>query len=218
MDSNNLDDLAILSYLGLPADHRPLPSESPIDFLRTFLYQLPPHLITSFGSVTTAKQRSIIPAIRNRRLGYTETAPKELEFESAKNRWAQLWTGYERCGTRAGEEEKQWARKEFMGGSQLKVGKLGDLLGGYEDEREAERVRHLRRRQDEFVPEEEEEESDSDRENSGRGESEGVDEQRYDFVRRIKELFIYGLLEVSMIRVSVVGSVTLFAGSRLRPG
>ena len=213
MNGDNLNDLAILSYLGLPADHKPLPSESPIDFLRTFLYQLPPHLTTSFGSVTTAKQRSIIPAIRNRRLGYAETAPKELEFESAKNQWPQLWTGYERGGTRAREEEKQWARKEFMGGSQLKVGKLGDLLGEYEEEREAERVRHLRRRQDDFVPEEEEEESESDMDDSGGRESESVEEQRYDFVRRIKELFIYGLLEVSMIRVFVVGSMTLFAGS-----
>ncbi|KAL4076127.1 hypothetical protein V8B97DRAFT_1924112 [Scleroderma yunnanense] len=187
---DDLNDLAILSYLGLPADYSPLPSQSPIEFLRTRLHQIPPHLITSFGSVTTAKQRSVIPQIRNRRLRYTETAPKQLEFESAKNRWPQLWVGGERCETRAGEEEKRWARNEFMGGSQQKVGKLGDLLGKYEEEREAERFRHMGRGQDDLP--EEEEDSDSDMDDLG---GESVEEQRDDFTRRIKELFIYGLLE-----------------------
>lgn len=187
MDGDTLNDRAILSYLGLPADYSPLPSESPVEFLRNFLYQLPPHLISRFGSVTTAKQRSVIPAIRNRRLRYTETAPKELAFESARSRWPQLWTGYGRYVTRAGEEEKEWARKEFMGGSQLKVGKLGHLLGGYEEEREAERMRHLGK----FIPKEDEEEEEEE------------DEEEDDFVRRIKELFIYGLLEVSTVCVSV---------------
>ncbi|KAI6047457.1 hypothetical protein EDC04DRAFT_2876475 [Pisolithus marmoratus] len=151
----------------------PLPSRSPVEFLHKFLHQIPPHLITSFASVTTPKERSLIPEVRNRRLRYTETAPKQLELESAKARWPYLWSGREQYGKRAAEDEKEWASKNFLDGMPQQVGKLGSLLGEYEEEREAER-RHGRMQQ--TMPE-------------------SPEELRTDFERRIKELFIYGLLE-----------------------
>ncbi|KAG6336530.1 hypothetical protein ID866_2552 [Astraeus odoratus] len=201
MQTDSFNGVALLSYLGLPQDYDPHPRRSPIEFLRKFLHQMPPDLIMSFALVTTPKQRSIIPEIRNRRLRYTETAPKELQGELAKARWPQLWSGHERFGKRAADDEKQWARKNFLGGIKQQVGKLGDLLGEYEEEREAERVRYLRRSQrsgdDDFIPEEDED-SDEDIEDSEAGAvdvQESPEEQKVDFERRIKELFIYGLLE-----------------------
>lgn len=192
-------DSAVLSYIGLPADHDPLPSKAPIEFLRQNIHLLPPHLSTTFSSITTPKQRSVIREIRNRRLAYTETNPKQLEFAAAKSRWPLLWPGRERNGKREAQEEKEWAGKDFLDGKGQQVGKLGDLLGEYEEEREAERVRNERRKQaaeEPFIPEEED--SDSEEENPVAEEvQESPEEQRSNFERRIKELFIYGLLEVS---------------------
>ncbi|KAF9247358.1 hypothetical protein BU15DRAFT_84867 [Melanogaster broomeanus] len=172
-------------------------SNSPIEFLRKYLHLLPPHLIVSFSSITTPKQRSTIPEIRNRRLAYTETKPKQLGLVEARSRWPQFWHGRERSGQEAAREEKDWAEKGFLGGRTQQVGKLGTLLGDYEEEREAERLRGVRRQQaaaEEFVPEEED--SDSDLSDHGTGDvQESPEDQRATFERRIKELFIYGLLE-----------------------
>ncbi|KIJ70115.1 hypothetical protein HYDPIDRAFT_104785 [Hydnomerulius pinastri MD-312] len=196
-------DNAILSYIGLPADYDPLPSKSPIDFLRKHLHHLPPHLITSFSSITTPKQRSAIPEIRNRRLVYIETKPKELQFAAAKSRWPLLWPVRERSGQEEAEEEREWAQKGFLDGKSQQVGKLATLLGDYEEEREAERVRSVRRKhveaaEEEFVPEEDDSDSDmSDHDTPDMQES--PEEQRLTFERRITERFIYGLLEVRVM-------------------
>ncbi|KAI6003709.1 hypothetical protein EDD15DRAFT_2384868 [Pisolithus albus] len=169
MDGDAFSDLALLS---------PLPSGSPIEFLRKYLHQIPPHLMTSFALVTTPKQRSLIPDMRNRRLRYTETAPKQLELESAKARWPHLWSGHERYGKRAAEDEKEWANTSFLDGMQQQVGQLGSLLGEYEEEREVERARCLKPTRG--IPQDVQE---------------SPEELSVDFERRIKELFIYGLLE-----------------------
>ncbi|KAF8557017.1 hypothetical protein OG21DRAFT_1380989, partial [Imleria badia] len=186
-------DTAILSYIGLPPEYEPRPSISPIEFLQKHLHVLPPHLIVGFSSITTPKQRSAIADIRNRRLAYTETKPKKLAFAEARNRWPHLWSGRGRYGQEAAQEEREWAEQGFMGGSTQQVGKLGTLLADYEEEREAERIRQVRRERasEEFVPEEE----DSDSEMGDEEVEESLEEDRATFERRIKELFIYGMLE-----------------------
>ncbi|KAH0839932.1 hypothetical protein J3R83DRAFT_886 [Lanmaoa asiatica] len=192
MDEHDFRESAILSYIGLPPEYEPRPSSSPIEFLQKHLRVLPPHLIVGFSSVTTPKQRSVIAGIRNRRLAYTETKPKHLAFAEASNRWPHLWSGQGRHGQEAAQEEREWAEKGFLGGGAQQVGKLGSLLADYEEEREAERTRQVRRQRasEEFVPEEE----DSESELSDQGE-ESPEEERAMFERRIKELFIYGMLE-----------------------
>ena len=84
---------------------------------------------------------------------------------AARRAWPILWEGSPaRPGEEEAKEEPAWADSEFMGGgSRPYVGKLGKLLGGFEEERGAERARTMRRVQiitDDFVPEEEEDEQD----------------------------------------------------------
>ncbi|KAG9317468.1 hypothetical protein JVU11DRAFT_1670 [Chiua virens] len=188
----DLQEAAILSYIGLPPEHEPRLNSSPVEFLHEYLYVLPPHLVAGFSSVTTPKQRSVITGIRNRRLAYTDTRPKQLGFAEAMSRWPHLWSGRVRHGEKAAQEEREWAESGFLGGGGQQVGKLGTLLADYEEEREAERMRRFRREQavEEFVPEEEE-----DSESEGELKEESLEEDRATFERRIKELFIYGLLE-----------------------
>ena len=140
----------------------------------------------------------MIAEIRNRRLAYTETKPEELAFAGARNRWPHLWSGRGSRGQEAAQEEREWAEKGFLGGGAQQVGKLGTLLADYEEEREAERIRQVRRQRttEEFAFEEEE---DSESELSDQGVSEeSPEEERAAFERRVKELFIYGMLEVSV--------------------
>lgn len=203
MQGDDFREPAILSYIGLPPEHEPRPSLSPIEFLTKYLHVLPPHLIVGFSSITTPKQRSVIAEIRNRRLAYTETRPKQLAFVEARDRWPHLWSGGGRRGQGAAQEEREWAEKGFLGGdTQQQVGKLGALLADYEEEREAERIRMVKRQRanDEFVPEEEEEDSESEMGDDDEVE-ESPEEARAMFERRIKELFIYGMLEVSVAEV-----------------
>ncbi|THV08379.1 hypothetical protein K435DRAFT_958955 [Dendrothele bispora CBS 962.96] len=196
-----MDESLILKYLGLPNDYQPSPTEEPANFLIKHLSQLPPHLSAKFSSVVTPKQRTIISAVRNRRLNYTRSNPTDLSFANAKHEWPNLWQGRERRGVEEGSEEKQWAENSFMEGAPKHVKKLGSLLGGYEEEREAERVRTLRREQmvaqeDEFVPEEDESDSELDEaESRGPEPDESEADAKMAFERRIHELFIYGLLE-----------------------
>ncbi|KAK0468220.1 uncharacterized protein EV420DRAFT_1503399 [Desarmillaria tabescens] len=198
------NERAILSFIALPLDggYHPSPTSEPIDFLKQHLQQLPPHLVAQFSSVTTPKQRAAIPTVRNRRLKYAESNPTDLSFTAARSTWPILWEGRERRGIEEGKEEKDWAQHEFLHGSTKHVGKLGDLLGGYEEEREAERVRNIRRDEaakEEFIPEEDEssDEDESEQVSSALAnlefESEG--DQKILFLRRVKERFIYGLLE-----------------------
>ncbi|KAJ7068449.1 hypothetical protein C8F01DRAFT_1017818, partial [Mycena amicta] len=186
---------AIRKYLGLEAGSQPDPETQPIEFLR--LYSgLPPHLLSYFSSATTPKERSVLPVIRNRRFQYTKTNPPELQFAAASTSWPLLYEGqYGRRGQREGEDEKTWAENGFLEGSTKHVGKLGALLRDYEEEREAERVRVLRRQKaEEFVPEEEESESDSDGVDDP-NEPVNEDDAKATFERVIRERFIYGLLE-----------------------
>ncbi|KAG1752631.1 uncharacterized protein EDB91DRAFT_1044803, partial [Suillus paluster] len=196
---STFQDSTILSYLGLSQDYEPLPSVGSVEFLKRHIHQLPPHITQRFSLVTTPKQRTAITEIRNRRLKYTESRPDSLSFTAARNAWPALWQGRERRGEEEGKEEQEWAKMNFLGGAEQQVGKLGKLLGEFEEEREAERVRFIRRTQanDDFVPEEESdsEEEDEVAETQEVEESESPEEAKSLFERRIRERFIYGLLE-----------------------
>ncbi|KAG2077258.1 hypothetical protein BDR04DRAFT_1001622 [Suillus decipiens] len=193
---SHFQDSDILHYLVLPQDYDPLPSVDPIEFLKRHLHELPPNIIQRFSLVTTPKQRTAITEIRNRRLKFTESRPRSLSFAAARNTWPTLWQGREQRGQEERKEEQEWARMSFLGGAEQQVGNLAKLLGDMEEEREAERVRIIRRTQanDDFVSEEE---SDSEEENevSEIQESESPEEAQAYFERRIRERFIYGLLE-----------------------
>lgn len=188
----------ILAYLQLPESYSPSPKESPIDFLHLHIRQLPPHLLLTFSLITTPRKRTVIPTIRNRRLRYTLSDPHELSFAEARSRWPLLWEGEsERRGMEEGQDEKDWVQSGgFMDGSKKHVGKLGTLLGDYEEEREAERIRAIKKEraaEREFIPEEDSD-SDSDMEN----EELKPEEARVSFERLVREQFIYGLLDVGI--------------------
>ncbi|KAG2013291.1 hypothetical protein CC2G_010220 [Coprinopsis cinerea AmutBmut pab1-1] len=200
MKASDFEEAPTLRYLGLPQDYTPSPKKDPIGFLSKHLKELPPHLSPRFGLITNPKQRTVIPAIRNRRLKWTTTAPPELNFVNARNTWPGLWEGGLRPGVEEAKEERAWAQTHFLEGREKQVGNLGNLLGNYEEERENERVRLLRRAQedDEFIPEEDEdtdEEEDDDSPLPSPEPESDVERQRT-FERRIRERFIYGLLEV----------------------
>ncbi|KAF9268134.1 hypothetical protein L218DRAFT_892896 [Marasmius fiardii PR-910] len=195
MASTSFNEQSILSYLHLPDCYEPSPQRDPVCFLSKHLLRLPQHLSVTFSTITSPKERTTIPAIRNRRLEWVNSSPKDLAFESARRTWPMLWTGTERRGIEEADEEKRWAESDFMQGSQKHVKKLGTLLGQYEEEREVQRVRQIRRERtaaEEFIPEED---SESDEDEEVEQEVESVEEQRKGFERRIHEMFIYGLLD-----------------------
>lgn len=108
------------------------------------------------------------------------------------------------------KEEEEWAAKQFLDGKKMHVGKLGPLLGGYEEEREAERVRNIRRKEAERLEELPEEDEDTDEEEEEDQEisqpavtEENAEETREIFLRLVKEKFIYGLLEVRITTFSL---------------
>ncbi|PFH51274.1 hypothetical protein AMATHDRAFT_108160, partial [Amanita thiersii Skay4041] len=188
--SHPFDPSLPLNYLNLSLHYDPSPLHFPIAFLINHLPNLPPHIARHFSIVTTPKQRTVIPTIRNRRLKYTTTGPVQLSFQTATRRWPHLWPGRERGGVEENREEKNWVEQQFLQGNKQHVGKLGTLLGEYEEEREAERIRTLRREKasldDEFVPEEEDES-----EEEFETETETEEEARAWFERHIREQFIY---------------------------
>ena len=198
----------VLSYLSLPTDYTPSPSDAPIDFLTIHLHQLPPNLLILFSSILNPHQRTVLPIIRNRRQKYASTIPRELTWPEARKLWPELWEGRERPGLEQGREEKQWADRglEFLGGQKGQVGKLGQLLGDYEEEREAERVRQARQFNmtrhgicREQQPEEREGEQEDEDEEDEEGlveDRESPDQVRVNFERMVLEKFIYGLLDV----------------------
>lgn len=192
----------VLSYLGLPDDYEPSPVAAPVQFLSKHLRHLPPSLLGLFSPVITPKQRTMIPAIRNRRLRFAESEPSELRLSAAKATWPTLWPGKMALdmARETAKDEKDWADKEFMGGAGKQVGKLGELLGGYEEERGAERARDLRRQQREWEESLPEEDDDTDDEEYDEEEQEELSSIEADaiFLRRVKERFIYGLLDVSV--------------------
>lgn len=204
MATLTFDQTPILSYLGLGQDYTPSPQRDPIEFLIKHLSQLPPHLLAHFSRITNPKQRTTIPAIRNRRLKYVSSHPPDLSYLEARETWPNLWEGRERRGVEEGQDEKRWAETGFLEGSTKHVGKLGSLLGGYAEERGAERARIMRRERvaevEVFVPEEDE---DSDEEII----PEVLQDTRTDaeikesFERLVNERFIYGLLEASLLQL-----------------
>ncbi|KAI0650271.1 hypothetical protein C8Q79DRAFT_942920 [Trametes meyenii] len=127
--SSGFDPASVLRYLGLPETYEPSPLTAPIDFLHRHVRVLPPHLLRLFSTNTTPKQRTVISAIRNRRLKYTQSDPRELSSASARSTWPMLWEGRERPGKEQAKEEREWAEREFLGEGKLQVGKLGALLG-----------------------------------------------------------------------------------------
>jgi hypothetical protein len=197
----NSPKMDILKYLSLPPDSQPNPKSDPIPFLSHNIHNIPKSILFSFSETTTPKERTSIPIVRNRRFKFTESNPPELRFDSAKSSWPTLWQGTERRGEAEGQDEKKWVENEFLGGSvKQHVGKLGSLLGDYEEEREAQRVRMQRREQsavESFVPEEDEESDDEEEAIlPTQEEPESPEQARASFERLVREKFIYGLLEV----------------------
>lgn len=126
-----------------------------------------------------------------------DSSPTELSLTNAKSMWPALWEGRERPGTEQAKEEREWAARHFLGDGKQKVGNLGSLLGDYEEERESERVRTIRRQRAEYIeslPEEDE----SDSEDEEVPEDPDPSEVEQSFVRSVREQFIYGFLEVSV--------------------
>jgi hypothetical protein len=203
---SDFDTAAVLSFLGLPGDYDPTPAAAPIAFLTKHLRQLPSHILHRFSVITTPQQRTAVVLIRNRRFNFTQSNPPDLTFSVAKRRWPQLWEGTE--GIRHEEareearEEKEWAETAFLGGvGQVFVGKLGTLLGGYEEARHLEHERQTRRaRSDVLIPEEDESSADGSRPVTPEPEPVLAQDLQESFLRRVREQFIYGLLEVSVQR------------------
>lgn len=204
---------SVLSYLGLSSDYSPSPADEPARFLAIHLRELSPDVLAPFSSLLTPQQRTVLPAIRNRRQKYASIIPKELSFDEARKRWPLLWGGRDRPGIEQGKEERVWVDREFLGGQRGQVGKLGRLLSEYEEEREAERFREARQENmaqrfamqslDEEV-EEEEEDEDEDQSGPVVEEEETPDQLRINFERLIRERFIYGLLDVRFMKSAIV--------------
>jgi hypothetical protein len=200
--SSSFNAAPVLSYLSLPADYNPSPSDTPINFLTIHLRQLPPNLLSLFSSLLAPNERTVLPTIRNRRQKYASTIPRELTWPEARKRWPTLWEGRERPGQEQAKEEREWADRdlEFLGGTKGQVGKLGKLLGDYEEEREAERMRQARREtlvdMEEAQVEEEEDTDDEADERAVVEEPESPNQARIAFERVVAEKFIYGLLDV----------------------
>ena len=205
--ASNFDGAPVLSYLALPQDYHPSPNSAPVEFLRKHIRELPPHLLALFSANTSPKERTVVPVIRSRRLKYAESKPPELSLVDAKSTWPALWEGRERPGTDQGKAEKEWVEKEFLGGvAQQQVRKLGGLLGDYEEERELERVRTVRRQRAEYIESlpEEDEESDEDKDEDDLEpipEPSPAENEEW-FLRNVKERFIYGFLEVRLRCIS----------------
>lgn len=197
--------LNILKYLGLPQDYQPSPVHAPAQFLAKHMRSLPKDLLILFSPHINAKERTALPIIRNRRLRYFDSNPPEFSMPLVKASFASLWPGplgnLNDVAKQGAKEEQEWADKEFLSGQRKQVGKLGDLLGTYEEEREAERARILRRQQreaEEALPEEDEDSDDEEDGTGGPQEELSPQEAEELFKRRLKERFIYGLLDVGL--------------------
>lgn len=107
-----------------------------------------------------------------------------------------------RKGEEEGAEERKWVESAFMDGVKGHVGegKLAALLGQFEEEREAGRLRDMRRemREREQVQreaEEEEEEDSEGEESSANPIYDSPESARTSFERVIRDKFVDGLLE-----------------------
>jgi len=224
------DAQIILKYLDLPPSYSPSPSSDPKSFLEAHIHQLPPNLLARFASALDIHERSSLPVIRNRRTQYVQSAPGEYTFEGARKRFPDLWESIAlasggsasrvdvRVAAREGaEDEKRWVEREFLGGTRGQVGKLGTLLGGYEEERVAEQERGERRerakqREIEKETEEEFEESSDEEVLTLPPDPEDLAQARETFTRLVKERFIYGLLEACFpfaLKIRILTSIYL---------
>jgi hypothetical protein len=208
------DAQIILKYLDLPPSYSPSPSSDPRAFLEAHIHQLTPNLLARFASALDIHERSSLAVIRNRRTQYVQSAPGPYSFEGARKRFPDLWESIalasgdsapradmNAVAREGADDEKTWAEREFLGGARGQVGKLGTLLGTYEQERVVEREREQRRerakrREVERGTEEEFEESSDEEGLDLRPGPEDLAQARETFTRLVKERFIYGLLEV----------------------
>ena len=196
----SFDKTSSLRYLGLPQNYEPSPENDPITFLSKHLLQLPPHILMNYTYITTPKQRTAIATIRNRRLHYANKNPPDFQFNNARLTWPDLWQGQEHHVEQNGDDERAWVQNEFLKGKKQYVGKLGNLLAAYEEERKSEGIRMLKRSrattENNFVPEEDSD-SDGDGDSQPPQETETEEEVKASFERLIREFFVYGRLEVS---------------------
>ena len=207
--------LIVLKYLGLPQDYQPSPVTAPIEFLSKHMRNLPQDLLNTFSTHVTPKDRTILPIIRNRRLRYIESEPPEFRIPAARASFPSLWTGTigPELAREEAKEEREWANNQFMGGQGKQVGKLGELLSGYEEEREAERARDLRRKrreEEEAYPEEDEDTDEEEAAAAAAQEELSPQEAHELFKRRLKERYIYGLLDVRPPMYSLILNIYLF--------
>lgn len=109
-----------------------------------------------------------------------------------------------RKGEEEGGEERSWVKNSFMDGAKGHIGegKLAALLGQFEEERAAEKLRDMKREmrereqvQRETEPEEEEEEESEDEETSANPLYDSAEDARKSFERIIRDKFVDGLLE-----------------------
>ena len=122
----------------------------PLTFLSNNIYNLPPHLLKYFESVTTPKQRTSIPIIKKRRLNWARSVHSRDTFTADTGRFRDP-SNFEQSLDRdergyhpshayaqdAGAKESQWLENESMMSGHAKLGKLGTLLSEYESERDS---------------------------------------------------------------------------------
>ncbi|EUC57778.1 DUF2052 family protein [Rhizoctonia solani AG-3 Rhs1AP] len=210
------DSSPVLRYLALDSDYTPSPDDSPVEFLKQHMSQLPPHLLVLFNvhPKATPRARASVPAIRNRRCAYVATEPKLLDpdvlsksdpgvWDLVNSERAQALTVRRPTGADENEDEadeRDWASSQFQDGSKMHIGKIGELLAELEGERRRERERAVRRQvlvaraREEETLEEEEESSDEEESVPAGTERLRADPAEEDIRRTIQERFISGLL------------------------
>ncbi|CUA70178.1 hypothetical protein RSOLAG22IIIB_00526 [Rhizoctonia solani] len=214
---HKFDGGPILRYLALDPDYAPSPDESPIEFLKQHMSQLPPHLLILFNAhpKATPRARASVPAIKNRRCAYAATEPKSLDPDVLSKTDPGVWdlVNSERAQAltirrpavvdedEAEADERDWASNEFQDGNKMHVGKIGELLAELEGERRRERERAVRRqvlvaraREEETLQEEEESSDEEEGGVSAGPERLRPDPAEEDIRRAIREQFISGLL------------------------
>ncbi|KAG8881106.1 hypothetical protein FRB97_000158 [Tulasnella sp. 331] len=183
---------------------------------RTMLVKIRNRRTTWASSQDGVRELSWQNARRNDPISY-----ETYMIAAAGNRGAPLAGSSDPCapdreirrGEEEGQDERRWAEVNFLGSANeytrhVGQGKFAELLGKFEEEREAERHRELRaeaRKKEQEEEESYEEEEDSDEE-AGRNAGldaeqpfESPEQARQSFERTIRERFIDGRLEARWI-------------------
>jgi hypothetical protein len=222
-------DSLVLKYLSLPGDYTPNPSTEPVPFLLLHLYILPSSILQHFSHLLDPLRRTVLPAIRNRRLAYHTSAPVIFSFPTARNRWVDIWDeiapsavleeNWRETSKASAQEEKSWAETGFLDGRGVagQKSRLGKLLGDYEEERVGEieranrsarlRSMNLRKAGDREAKLRGAIGSDQEEEELSEGEGDEIytastadnQQRKTTFERVLKERFIAGLLNVCFI-------------------